>query len=178
MASFDKFLPLLLRFEGGFVNDPDDPGGATNKGITLKTFQHFGPRAGFTDTSLAALLRITDEEAGRIYKVHYWDPLRGDEIPLQPLAELLVDFYVNAGTNAIKELQRHLMSVSAHGTLSDDGMFGEKTAAALLSADPLQTYRALRERRMAYYHRICETNPRLQKFLKGWTNRVNAFPVL
>lgn len=178
MASFEQFLPLLLRFEGGFVNDPDDPGGATNKGITLKTFQHFGPRAGFEDTSLAALMRLTDEEAGRIYKVHYWDPLHADDIPLQPLAELLVDFYVNAGVNAIKELQRHLMSIGAPGPLSDDGMFGPKTAAALLNADATQTYRALRERRIHYYHRICESNPRLQKFLKGWMNRVNAFPVL
>lgn len=178
MANFDKFLPILLQFEGGFVNDPADPGGATNKGITLKTFQSCGARAGCADTSLAALRRITDEQAGRIYKLHYWNPLRADEIALQPLAELLVDFHVNAGANAVKELQRHLNDVCKGKEVAVDGVFGPKTAALFFGTDELQTYRALRARRIAYYERICEANPRLQRFLQGWMNRVGKFPVL
>jgi len=179
MANFADFLPILLRFEGGFVNDPDDPGGATNKGITLKTFQALGPALGLQDTSLEALRRISDDDAARLYKRHYWDALEADRIELQPLANLLVDFYVNAGGNAVRELQRQLNATSQRQpALREDGVFGPDTAQALRQADPLATYRGLRQRRLGYYERLANANPKLQKFLQGWRNRVAAFPVL
>lgn len=178
MARFDLFLPTLLRFEGGFVNDPADPGGATNKGITLATFRAFGPSLGLADTSVDALRRLTDDQAGRIYKAHYWDRLQADAITLQPLAELLVDFYVNAGGHAVTVLQRQLNATGADPRLNEDGGFGPATAAALLRAEPLVTYRGLRERRIAYYERLVDAKPALRKFLRGWLNRVAAFPSL
>lgn len=178
MAQFAAYLPHLLRFEGGFVDDPDDPGGATNMGITLKTFQAYGPGLGLTDTSVGALRTLTAEMAGQIYKRHYWDPLQADSIQLQPLAEMLVDFYVNAGRNAVLELQRQLNAMGARPPLTEDGAFGAATAAALHSADPLATYRGLRQRRLQYYTDLAKARPTLNKFLKGWLNRVNSFPAL
>lgn len=178
MASFAQFLPTLLRFEGGYVNDPDDPGGATNKGITLATFRSAGPGLGFADTSLDALKRLSDADAGRLYKPLYWDKLRGDDIVLQPLAELLVDFHVNAGGNAIRELQRELNAHGVQPPLATDGSCGSATLAALLAADPLPLYRGVRQRRIDYYQRLVAARPALAKFLQGWLNRVAAFPVL
>lgn len=179
MASFAEYLPILLRFEGGFVNDPDDPGGATNKGITLKTFQALGPTLGIQDTRLEALKRISDDDAARLYKRHYWDALQADSIQLQPLADLLVDFYVNAGGNAVRELQRQLNAGGQpQPRLREDGVFGEATADALRRSDELATYRGLRQRRIDYYERIANANPKLKKFLRGWLNRVAVFPVL
>lgn len=178
MASFAQFLPILLRFEGGYVNDPDDPGGATNKGITLATFRDAGPALGFTDTSLDALKRLSDDDAGRLYKRLYWDKLQADDIALQALADLLVDFYVNAGANAVKELQRALNDAGVQPALAIDGAAGATTLAALRAADPLALYRGLRQRRIDYYQRLADARPALRKFLKGWLNRVAAFPVL
>lgn len=176
MAAFNEYLPTLLRFEGGYVNDPADPGGPTNMGITLKTFQGLGPSVGFTDTSLDALKRLSKEDAGRLYKRKYWDALNADAIPLQPLAEMLVDFHVNAGGHAIRELQRLL--IDRGEPLQADGAWGPATERALARLDPATAYRALRERRIRYYERLVEQRPELGKFLKGWLNRVNAFPVL
>ena len=176
MADFNLYLPTLLRFEGGYVNDPKDPGGPTNMGITLKTFQGLGPSAGFTDTSLEALKRLSQADAGRLYKLKYWDAVDADAIALQPLAEMLVDFHVNAGGHAIRELQELLVE---HGAaIKPDGAWGPQTAQALQRIDPTDAYRALRARRIAYYERLAARQPDLRKFLKGWLNRVNAFPVL
>ncbi|WP_431257280.1 glycosyl hydrolase 108 family protein [Roseateles chitinivorans] len=83
MADFNRFLPMLLRFEGGFVNDPADPGGATNKGITLQTLRGCGPQLLGIAPTLDNLLALTDAQAGIVYKRQYWDPLRGDDITSQ-----------------------------------------------------------------------------------------------
>ncbi|WP_431266244.1 glycoside hydrolase family 108 protein [Roseateles chitinivorans] len=176
MAVFNDYLPTLLRFEGGYVNDPDDPGGPTNMGITLRSFESIGPSLGFTDTSLEALRRLTPDEAGRFYKPKYWDVVDADAIPLQALAEMLVDFHVNAGGNAIRELQQLL---NEHGaSLRADGAWGPMTAGALARLDPVIAYRGLRARRVAYYERLVAQRPVLGKYLKGWLRRVDTFPVL
>jgi lysozyme family protein len=176
MASFEEFLPILLRFEGGFVNDPADPGGATNKGITLATFRQAGLTRGIADTSLDALKRLSDHDAGRIYKRLYWDKLCADDIGSQDLANLLVDFYVNAGGNAIKELQGALNDFGTEPPVGGDGAFGPATLDAVRRADSVPLYRALRRRRIEYYQRLAQGRPTLEKFLKGWLNRVAAFP--
>lgn len=178
MASFDPFLPTLLRFEGGYVDDPADPGGATNKGVTLQTFKAFGHQLLGVDPTLDNLKRLTDAQAGTIYKTLYWDRLRADEIGLQPLAEILVDFYVNAGANAVKLLQRVLNELGAQPLLSVDGMTGMDTRRALQQMDPTQVYRRYRQGRSAYYEDLVQQRPSLQRFLKGWLARVAAFPDL
>ena len=83
MASFDAFFPTLLKHEGGFVDDPVDRGGATNKGITMKTFQTCARQYLNTDPTLDNLKALTDAQAAKIYKSMYWDKVRGDDIALQ-----------------------------------------------------------------------------------------------
>ena len=78
MASFQVFLPLLLRFEGGFVDDPADPGGATNKGITLQTFQAHARQLLAVAPTLENLKNLSDAQAGTLYKALYWDRARGE----------------------------------------------------------------------------------------------------
>ena len=176
MADFDKFLPTLLKFEGGFVNDPADPGGATNKGITFKTFKAFAkPLLGVSPT-LANLKALTNKQAGVIYKVEYWDKVQGDAITLQELANILCDFYVNAGVNATKLLQRVLNKMGAE--LPITGKVGPETMKALGTKDQKQVYANYKQGRIDYYNSLVKKNPKLKKFLKGWMNRVNAFPDL
>jgi len=178
MASFDPFLPTLLRFEGGYVNDPADPGGATNKGVTLQTFRAFGRQLLGVDPTLDNLKRLTDVQAGTIYKTLYWDRLRADEIGLQPLAEILVDFHVNAGAGAIKLLQRVLNDLQVQPLLSVDGVMGPGSRQALLRMDPTPVYRHYRQGRSVYYEDLARQRPSLQRFLTGWLARVAAFPDL
>jgi len=176
MADFDAFLPTLLKFEGGFVNDPADPGGATNKGITLKTFKAFAKPLLGVEPTLANLKKLTNQQAGVIYKHEYWDKVQGDAITLQDLANILCDFYVNAGVNASKLFQQVLNKMGAD--LPITGKIGTQTMTALAAQDQTVVYRNYRQGRVDYYQNLVKKNPKLKKFLKGWMNRVNAFPEL
>jgi len=178
MADFQSFLPTLLRFEGGFVDDPIDPGGATNKGITLATFQKCArPMLGI-EPSLANLKTLTDAQAGRIYKRLYWDVVRGDDIAMQELANIVFDFQVNAGANSARLLQNVLNGQSGRPPIAVDGRIGDGTLAMLRACDGTKVYMAFKRGRLAYYDDLVRRRPALVKFLKGWTNRVNAFPDL
>ena len=174
MAVFDVFLPELLKFEGGFVNDPDDPGGATNKGITMQTFRSCATSLLGLDPSLDNLKALTDQQAGVIYRALYWNKIQGDSIALQDLANIVFDFYVNAGGAATKLLQNILNGLGAK--LVVDGQIGQASVQALGSVDQKEVYRQYKQGRINYYQQLAQRQPTLAKFLKGWLNRVNAFP--
>jgi len=178
MASFDAFFPTLLKHEGGFVNDPVDPGGATNKGITMTTFQGCAKRFLGIDPTLANLKALTDEQAGKIYKPLYWDKVRGDDIALQELAEIVFDFQVNVGGNAAKLLQKVLNDMGAEPPLAVDGDIGPGTMTALNGMDQKTVYSRYKKGRIDYYGDLVAKRPALGKFLNGWLNRVNSFPDL
>ena len=173
MASFDLFLPILLRFEGGYVDDPTDPGGETNKGITMATFRQCAhPLLGIDPTS-QNLKALTDAQAGVIYKANYWDKMHGDDFQLQELANIVCDFYVNAGTHATVLLQRVMNHTGTH--VAEDGAIGPASIQALNALPQQDVYRQYKQGRISYYQSLGERFP---QFVKGWLNRVNAFPNL
>jgi lysozyme family protein len=178
MASFDAFFPTLLKHEGGFVNDPVDPGGATNKGITMGTFQSCAKRYLGIEPTLENLKALTDAQAGKIYKPLYWDKVRGDDIELQELANIVFDFQVNAGGNAAKLLQRVLNELGAQPPLTVDGDIGPGTMTALTGMDQNAAYRRYKQGRIDYYQDLVAKRPALGKFLNGWLKRVGSFPDL
>ena len=178
MANFNTFLPILLQFEGGWVNDPDDPGGATNKGITFRTFKAYSQRLLGVDPTIENLRNLTDQQAGEIYKKIYWDRVDGDHIDSQDLANIFCDFYVNAGGNAVKVMQRILINNFSE-KISVDGAMGPNTFAALQDAankDLPRLYNTYKAKRIEFYEKLAQRKPKLQKFLQGWLNRVNHFP--
>jgi lysozyme family protein len=159
------------------VNDPDDPGGATNKGITLRTLGACANLLGIQPT-VENLKALTNEQARTIYKALYWDKIQGDRIDMQELANIVFDFYVNAGTNATKLLQSVLNDMGANPALPVDGVIGPVTLQAIARADQKELYRRYKQGRMDYYRDLAADHPSLGKFLRGWLNRVNAFPDL
>jgi lysozyme family protein len=173
MASFDRFLPMLLNFEGGYVDDPDDPGGETNKGVTMAVFRVCSHDLLGIDPSSDNLKALTDAQAGIIYKVRYWDAIQGDSINLQDLANIVCDFYVNAGTHATTLLQQVLNGAGA--SLIVDGRIGPATTQFLNGVDETAVYRQYKQGRIHYYQTLGQKYP---KFLQGWLNRVNSFPSL
>lgn len=178
MANFDAFFPTLLKHEGGFVNDPADPGGATNKGVTMGTFQSCAKRYLGLEPTLDNLKALTDEQAGKIYKPLYWDKIHGDEIALQELANIVFDFQVNAGANAARLLQKVLNGLGARPPIAMDGDIGPGTMVALRGMDQVAVYRGYKQGRSDYYRDLVAKRPSLGKFLNGWLNRVNSFPDL
>lgn len=173
MASFDIFLPVLLKNEGGYVDDPDDPGGETNKGITMDFFCQYSHRLLGVDPTSANLQALTDAQAGILYRSRYWAPMQGDAFPLQDLANIVCDFYVNAGTHATSLLQKVLNGFGA--TVIVDGVLGPASVQALTALDQVLVYTRYKQERIGYYRQLGVKYPR---FLEGWLNRVNAFPDL
>lgn len=151
MSDFERALAFVLRWEGGYVNDPADPGGETNRGVTKNTYDYWRlnrrtepPFIG-RDGPGRSVRDITDAEVAAIYELGYWRPARCDTLAW-PLCLIQFDTAVNMGVSRADRL--------------------------LLQAgrDP-SAY--LHERRN-YYTGLANRKPEMRKFLRGWLNRVDA----
>jgi lysozyme family protein len=157
---FDECLAFTLRAEGGYVDNPSDPGGATNMGITLATLREWSddPNLG-----IAQIMDIQLRTVRAIYRTQYWNPLRADALPVG--VDLSVfDFGVNAGVwRSARVLQRAL------GFTGDevDGCVGRQTLAAAANADPRLLVHNLAERQSAYYRGLAD----FPIFGQGWLTR-------
>lgn len=163
-AAFASALPFVLRWEGGFVDHPNDPGGRTNKGVTQKVYDHWRTRRGLPKDDVRS---IDDEEVHAIYEADYWLPTRCDVLT-DPLTLVQFDTAVNMGPG---RAVRFLQTAVGCGV---DGDFGPGTLQAVERCDPadaVTTYCAVRE---AFYRRLAANRPELRVFLKGWLNRLNA----
>lgn len=153
MSNFDKAFDLLIGNEGGYVNNPADPGGETNWGIT-KTV---AVASGYTGD----MRTMPKETAKAIYRKMYWDKLQCDQLPFI-VAFQLFDAGVNHGNSqAVKFLQRAL-------SVADDGVIGAKTIAATNSLDNLQIVMRFNAERIEFYAAL----KTFSTFGKGWVRRV------
>lgn len=164
MADAQKLTPLILRWEGGFVNDPDDAGGTTMKGVTLATFRKFYG----ADKTVEDLKQITEAQWLHIFKTGYWDVFRGDDIDDQSVANMCVDWLYNSGIAAIKRVQKIVGVV-------DDGIVGDKTVAAINARQAEPLFEQIKAARIAFVETIARNNPSQRKFLQGWKNRINSY---
>lgn len=135
MANIDILSPFILSWEGGFVNDPHDRGGATNRGVTLATWRQVGyDKDGDGDIDVDDLKLITASDAvDRVMKPHYWDRWKADRIKSQSVANIVVDWVWASGRHGIINVQQ-LLGVKV------DGIVGEKTLAAINAQDPRQLF--------------------------------------
>lgn len=169
MANIDKLAPFILRWEGGFVNDPVDKGGATNMGVTIGTWRSVGyDKDGDGDIDVDDLHLLDKEDViERVLRPHYWNRWRADEILNQSVANILVDWVWASGTHGIKRPQR-ILGVTA------DGIAGPKTLAAVNSMDPMELHFRIKNDRIKFIDEICRRDPSQERFRKGWMNRINA----
>lgn len=166
MAKSDVLVPFIRKWEGGFVNDPNDLGGATNKGVTFATYKKWRKMKGLPEPSIADLKKLKEGEWKEIFQTMYWDSFLGDEIDNQNIANICVDWYWMSGTTAIRRVQR-LVGAKA------DGVVGPKTIACINSKSPLPLFGMIKNDRKVYYEEICAARPANKKFLRGWLNRLN-----
>jgi lysozyme family protein len=163
-AAFDESLPFVLRWEGGYVNHPADPGGATNKGVTQRVYDEWRRRQGEVPRDVR---QITDAEVDTIYEADYWVPPRCDLLASQ-LDLVQFDTAVNMG---VGRAVRFLQQAVGCGV---DGDFGPATQKAATACDLGSTIVAYCDIREAFYRNLAERKPQMQVFLKGWLNRLNA----
>jgi lysozyme family protein len=156
-SNFENALSLVLRDEGGFSNDPRDPGGITNLGVTKRVWEAFVGHP----VDEAAMRALTPADVAPLYRQNYWNRVHGDELPAG-VDYAVMDFAVNSGTSrAAKTLQR------ACG-VNDDGAIGQQTLDAVGTANPITLIDTVCDERLAFLR----TLPTFVTFGHGWTNRV------
>lgn len=157
---FQQADALVSVHEGGYVNHPKDPGGATNRGVIQRVYDDFRRRNGLP---LRDVRQLTEAERLAIYRGGYWNPIKGDQMP-PGVGYVVYDGAVNSGVaQSVKWLQRAL-------GVKVDGVLGPTTlAAAQQHPDPERLIVEICDRRMAFLKAL-KTWP---TFGKGWTRRVN-----
>lgn len=170
--TFEPSLALTLAHEGGFVNHPKDPGGATNKGVTQKVYDAYRRNKGL---ELRSVRHITAAEVKDIYRKQYWDEANCGRLPAG-LDYAVFDYGVNSGpSRAIKDLQRTINSVGNRMgvtlQVNVDGSNGQATQAAcaqLANIDEVAFIEAYCGRRMDFVRSL----KTFSTFGKGWTRRI------
>lgn len=166
--NFDASLRLVLKHEGGFVNHPRDPGGATKYGITQRTLADWRSRHGTRHTISAEDVKaLTRAEAAAIYRANYWDAIRGDDLPAG-VDYAVFDFAVNSGpSSAVKFLQWAINS-TMHFSLALDGRIGPRTIEAAKLISPEDLIRTLCKFRLDWLKTLSAWGT----FGLGWERRV------
>lgn len=169
MAKISLLAYKIIKWEGGFVNHPNDKGGATNIGITLKTYTYYRNLKGIPKPSVSDLKNISFEEWIDILKTLYWDRWQADNINNQSIANLLVDWVWGSGVYGIKYPQQLLHVVV-------DGIVGVNTLTAINNyTNQEELFHKLWNRRKQHFESIVQRDPSQKVFLKGWMNRLNDY---
>lgn len=149
--NFDTAFERLIGHEGGYVNDPKDPGGETKWGISKRAYPHLN------------IAELTREDARILYKKDFWDQLRGDELH-DGVAFQAFDFAVNSGMHtAIRYLQRAV-------GVADDGAWGPLSQRAAMNLTESDTILRLLAERLDYMTRL----KNWPDHGKGWARRIAA----
>lgn len=183
MQTVRQIAQQIVAREGGFVNDPDDPGGATKHGVTIGTLRRLGRDLdGNGRVDVADLRQLGQGDATEIFIDHYFRAPGIGGLP-RPIQASVFDMNVNAGRHSVRILQR---LVTAMGfACSVDGQIGPQTrraAADAMQAAPDHLADAYGIERRNYYYRLADRRPPLRKFARrrdggkgGWILRAEEF---
>ena len=155
--NWDASFEMVLKHEGGYVNDPRDPGGRTNLGVTQRAWEAWLVRT-VTESDMRAL---TPEKVKPFYKAMYWDKIKGDQLPAGA-DYAAYDLAVNSGVGRAAKYLQEIAGVPA------DGSIGPKSIEAIKACNPKELADALCDMRLAFLKRL----PTFDTFGKGWSRRV------
>ncbi|MBD2464312.1 hypothetical protein H6G89_25235 [Oscillatoria sp. FACHB-1407] len=161
---FGEALKFSLRWEGGYVNHPNDIGGETNKGVTASTYASYRRSKGLSNQSVRY---ITDAEVYEIYRDMYWRPANCD-LKTRALAIVHFDTAVNFGVGGSTIFLQEVLGLRA------DGGYGPITREAVSRANNAATARRYCQARIDYRYQRVKQNPSQNDFLQGWLNRDEA----
>lgn len=156
-SNFEASLAHVLQSEGGFVNNPSDPGGMTNLGCTKAVWEEFVGHP----VSEADMRGLTPADVAPLYKRKYWDKISGDDLPAG-LDYAVFDAAINSGPGRAAKWLQEAVGVVA------DGAIGKGTLAAVAAFDVQELIKAYNDKRLGFLQGL----PTFGTFGKGWTNRV------
>jgi len=170
---FEDALPPVLVYEGGIVNDPDDPGGLTNQGVTQAAYDAYCKKRHIPTTPVT---QLTSLEIQTFYRDEYWTPIRAESLP-DAVAMVLFDAAVNQGVGYAAKLLQWAVGVK------QDGQIGTITLTAVQGKDPEELAQTLLWARMMRYVALCRAweskgKARPYKYLYGWVLRLDKVRLL
>ncbi len=148
MNNFDEAVDVILTFEGGYSNDPDDKGGETKYGISKKAFPDID------------IKNLTRDDAKLIYKNQYWNPIQGDKLPPE-VSIMIFDMAVNSGTYKAATIMQDIIKVKV------DGIIGKNTLKAISEKNPLEFLIEFTVERILFYASLSS----FKKYKRGWITR-------
>lgn len=155
--NFEQCLALVLKHEGGYVNNPKDPGGMTNLGVTKKVWENWVGHP----VDEAAMRALGPQDVAPLYKSQYWDKIRGDSLPAG-VDYACFDLAVNSGVSRAAKILQKAVGVSA------DGIIGPATLDAIASSNARDLATEICDLRLNFL----QTLPTWSIFGKGWGRRV------
>jgi len=165
---FVEAVAELLKHEGGYVDHPNDRGGATNWGISFRFYKSLKP-----DATKRDIRELTLDAAKQIYYEHWWVRYGYRALPFS-IGKRVFSFAVNMPSQSAHKLLQRAIRAATGEQLLEDGVLGEKTIAAAKAADTGKLLGALRSEAAGYYRSLAAKNPSQKVFLKGWLNRAYA----
>lgn len=178
MADFTKAFNLTLANEGGYVNDPDDPGGETYKGVARKTWpksliwviiDELKQKSALNRAPItSAEIEIDNQlqyEVKQFYYINFWQKIKGDAITDQEVANSIFDFAVNAGVNTSSSLAQMVAGADV------DGVIGKDSILAINDFEPDHFLAAFTVAKIARYVNIVKKRPASRKYFYGWVLR-------
>lgn len=184
----EKFIPFILAFEAGltssvcclssnmlrfhearatgYSDDPNDPGGATQCGVTLATYAGWCAEHGEPKPTKLALRHIPYRHWRAILEEKFWRASGGDRIA-EPLAWIITDWVWASGPKVLKRVQGLVGA-------AQDGIFGPKTISSINFLDPEWLFDLIKDERRRYIDACIARNPKLERYRKGWQRRLEA----
>lgn len=166
MTETERFryaVEMVLQHEGGYVNDPADPGGETKYGISKRAYPHLDIRT------------LTREEAIAIYRRDWWDRYRMGEIEDVAIASKVLDVFVNVGPIQGATIVQRALHACGQRHVTVDGIIGTQTIAAINAVKPRAALlAAIRAEAASYYRDLVARRPELRRYKQGWLNRAYA----
>lgn len=178
MAYFEQAIDTILRHEGGYVNNPNDPGGATNYGISLRflvDFPEYGDINNDGVVNIEDIRNLTPDHAMTIYRDLWWDRYGYGNINDQTIATKVFDFSVNIGSKRAHTLLQMAINNAFGMNLTADGIIGPATLDVINSCTDGDEEQILLsaycDEAYKFYQRLIAKNPKLRVFERGWKRR-------
>lgn len=170
MSNFNLSISTIIRQEGGYVDDPRDPGGATNYGVSLRFLKSIGEIDGDIDLDgdidIDDIKSMTKDHAIDIYKKHWWDKYGYQRISNQEIATKIFSLSVNMGhIQAHKCLQRAVRASSGE-LLKEDGLLGKMSMLSVNYSNPISLLSATKSEAAGFYRSLNKPH-----YINGWLNR-------
>lgn len=175
MANFLLVIPQTIKWEGGYVNDPSDSGGATNRGITYSTYNTLCVRVLKRNPSLEHFKSLTKDEAAKFIQFYWNVATFNNSIKSQSIAECIFNWYWGSGTDGLMMWQTMLKNAFGLSKIEVDGIIGKTTVDATNSLNETELLKVAIATRKQFFIDLAKRRPKDEKFLKGWLNRLDSF---